>query len=260
MNRTQEIMLRLKEATKAEKMRLEQDKSNAESAIVKTERDIIEDQLQKLQLEVEKNNLKWNIVTEWLITSHRKTIGRFIVFGKKVVRKLLRWYINPPFDQQREFNGSVTRSINIVNELLHNYTNEINEAILNIRDLNEKFDALRKDNTNELNKVILNIRDLNGKLDALRKDNEDIAIQQNLEFNQKFAVLNEELTRIKELQQEAGYDSLIEIVKTLIYVYATKDVDIALALAIEMNRITGNSDFLALVEQLNQNLLTKELG
>ncbi len=59
--------------------------------------------------------LKGNIISEWPITSHRRRIGRFIIFGKRLVRKLLRWYINPILDQQREFNISIAEEL--VNQL-----------------------------------------------------------------------------------------------------------------------------------------------
>lgn len=146
MNQTKETMLRLKEATKAEKTRLEQNKSEDERALVSIEHNTIQNQLQKLDHEVEKNNLKWNIVTEWFITSHRKTVGKFIVFGKKAVRKMLRWYINPPLDQQREFNSSVTRSLNMANDLLHYYGSEFEKISVDIDELNTRVEDLQREN------------------------------------------------------------------------------------------------------------------
>jgi 2-polyprenyl-3-methyl-5-hydroxy-6-metoxy-1,4-benzoquinol methylase len=168
MNQTQEITLRLKEAARAERIRLEQNKSEEESTLVDSEYNAIQNQLQKLDLEVEKNNLKWNILTEWFITSHRKTLGRLIVFGKKAVRKILRWYINPPIDQQREFNGSVTRSLNVVNELLHNYAGEIDKTSINIINLNERLDTIQKENTDL--KTLINKFDKQTELDEMKME------------------------------------------------------------------------------------------
>ena len=45
------------------------------------------------------------------IYSCRAIIGRFIVFGKRVVRKCLKWYIEPVCNQQTEFNNAVTPAI-----------------------------------------------------------------------------------------------------------------------------------------------------
>ena len=66
------------------------------------------------------NNNIYQLRTHWPVTSHRKWIGNLIVFGKKTVRKLLRWYIDPIAEQQNAINGSFTASINALcnNELV----------------------------------------------------------------------------------------------------------------------------------------------
>lgn len=73
-----------------------------------------------------KNNSKFEVRSHNLITSHRKVIGGLLVRGKKFVRKMLKWYIDPIVEQQNEFNGSVTASINalynsqlVLNKFIH---------------------------------------------------------------------------------------------------------------------------------------------
>ena len=51
------------------------------------------------------------------IYSTRKTWGRFIVFTKKVIRKLTFWYVEPICQQQTTFNTSVTSAIAQLNEI-----------------------------------------------------------------------------------------------------------------------------------------------
>ena len=64
-------------------------------------------------------NTSWSVVADRPITSHRKIIGKFIVFGKKVVRKLLRWYINPIAEEVTRFNSYATSAINeMTNKML----------------------------------------------------------------------------------------------------------------------------------------------
>jgi len=46
-----------------------------------------------------------------VIVSHRKGIGKFIVFTKRVIRRLLKWLIEPICEQQTAFNSEVTPSI-----------------------------------------------------------------------------------------------------------------------------------------------------
>lgn len=45
------------------------------------------------------------------IYSCRKVMGPFIVFGKRVVRKLLKWYLEPVCFQQTDFNRATTAAV-----------------------------------------------------------------------------------------------------------------------------------------------------
>ncbi|WP_276840022.1 hypothetical protein [Anaerovibrio lipolyticus] len=51
------------------------------------------------------------VIREWQITSHRRKIGWLIVFCKKVVRKLLRWLLNPYFEQVSNFNKNAVMAV-----------------------------------------------------------------------------------------------------------------------------------------------------
>ncbi|MEK4438313.1 class I SAM-dependent methyltransferase [Paenibacillus sp. FSL K6-2862] len=95
-----------------------------------------------LKQEVERNNLLWNVSAERPITSHRKKSGKFIVFGKKIVRKFLRWYIETPFKAQAEFNGSVTRSLNEATNLLVVAKNTIDQLMASHHDLLNKVNLI----------------------------------------------------------------------------------------------------------------------
>lgn len=55
------------------------------------------------------------------VYSCRKVIGKLIVFGKRFVRRMLKWYIDPIADQQTEFNNAVTPCIGRLTEI----TNEL---------------------------------------------------------------------------------------------------------------------------------------
>jgi|GEM_PF-3060114 len=63
-------------------------------------------------------NRTWNYSAVTPISSHRRGIGRLIVFFKKCIRKLLGWYINPIVEKQTEFNANVVRAYNeLINQL-----------------------------------------------------------------------------------------------------------------------------------------------
>ena len=50
------------------------------------------------------------------ITSDKKIIGPIIVFIKRVIRKLTRWYLTSLATQQMRFNDAVVRSLNELNK------------------------------------------------------------------------------------------------------------------------------------------------
>lgn len=58
------------------------------------------------------------------IPTHRKLIGPCIIFVKKVLRRVIKWYIEPLFDQQTRFNNAVTPVVGKLTEtvakLAHN--------------------------------------------------------------------------------------------------------------------------------------------
>ncbi|SFM12965.1 methyltransferase, FkbM family [Paenibacillus sp. 1_12] len=81
--------------------------------------------------------------------SHRKVIGPFIVFGKKVIRKLLKWYIDPVMIQQTQFNNAATSTFGKLTELVYgqeskieNYQKKQDELITQISHNKEQYKDL----------------------------------------------------------------------------------------------------------------------
>lgn len=67
-------------------------------------------------------NSLWNIDYDFQIRSHRKIIGRLLVFGKKVTRKLLKWYVRDTGIEQNKFNAYIVKAMNST----WDYINELN--------------------------------------------------------------------------------------------------------------------------------------
>ena len=64
-------------------------------------------------------NAHWGIIPTWPI------FGRFEVLGKRAMRILLRWYINPIIEQQNAFNLAVLASLYEFEAQLHEvYSNK----------------------------------------------------------------------------------------------------------------------------------------
>ncbi|MEK0313659.1 class I SAM-dependent methyltransferase [Cohnella sp. 56] len=118
--------------------------------------------LKDLEYNVKQNNLLWDIPTNENISSHRAKIGHLIVFGKKVVRKVLFWLVTKPLIQQREFNGSVTRSLNATLNLVALINNKEAE-ISTIQNHIEELKTQNKELLNEVNKLQNMIQDYKEK-------------------------------------------------------------------------------------------------
>ena len=97
------------------------------------------------------NNEKYMVKINYPIVSHKKIIGKYIIFWKKIIRRLLRWLIHPIVIEQNEFNASVTASINAI------YNNEVvTHEVLN-RLYGDKYNLAEIDNKlNEINEIIEN--------------------------------------------------------------------------------------------------------
>ncbi len=154
------------------------------------------------------NNSNWLINPEKLITSHRKIIGKFIVLGKKTVRKFLRWYINPIVEDQSKFNGSVTRCINeIYNKLIVSQYNfkQINRSYSDIDNKFNKMNEKINKKLDDLDKKINNIDDITLKhkyeIENFKNKIEHSIVEYTNRFKENLKHLENVLLEIKHNQE-----------------------------------------------------------
>ncbi|MEA2826675.1 MAG: hypothetical protein QOG43_1114 [Actinomycetota bacterium] len=72
------------------------------------------------------------IQVEFLSGSDRPVVGEVIRFGKKALRRGLRWYTTPPWDQQSRFNHALldlVEKLRLQNERLRNEVEELNRLL-----------------------------------------------------------------------------------------------------------------------------------
>jgi hypothetical protein len=67
--------------------------------------------LAELRRSVETVNDTWFVSAHLPITWDLRVVGRLGAYAKRVVRVLLRWYINPIVEQQDRFNSAVARTV-----------------------------------------------------------------------------------------------------------------------------------------------------
>ena len=64
--------------------------------------------------------------------SNRPVVGTAIRFGKRAVRRSLRWYTTPPWEQQNRFNHGLldlVEKLRLQNERLRNEVEELNRLL-----------------------------------------------------------------------------------------------------------------------------------
>jgi len=65
--------------------------------------------------QLDKMSQHWWVHPHRPVESHKRRLQFVHVFLKKIIRKLLKWYINPPFEEQSRFNDMVVRYLKRVN-------------------------------------------------------------------------------------------------------------------------------------------------
>lgn len=162
----------------------------------------------------ELNNEKYMVKINHPITSHKKVIGKFIIFWKKIIRRFLRWLIHPIVTEQNEFNASVTASINAI------YNNEIvTQEVLN-RFYEDRNNFIKIDNKlNKMDEIIENvllkhIKNCKAK-EAInivntvseKYDNLEILIKEDQLSDCNSKKINDIENRIEKLQENMNYFS-----------------------------------------------------
>jgi FkbM family methyltransferase len=124
------------------------------------------------------------------IFSHRKVLGPFIVLGKKVVRKFLKWYLDPVALQQTEFNNAVTPAIGRLTELAVRDHEKIEALKKQLQEQSEqhdvKLDMLKKQLQEQLEQHDV-------KLDMLKKQLQEQLEQHDVKLDMLKKQLQEQL-------------------------------------------------------------------
>ena len=105
------------------------------------------------------------------LVSNRKGIGKLIVFGKRVIRKLIHvffgWYINPLLEQQSVYNGKIVNAVSIINSIQSS-----NDEMLRL--LREQIDFV-KESTNRNETQIDIIKEISLQIDDLKEKSKQIS-------------------------------------------------------------------------------------
>ncbi len=156
------------------------------------------------------NNMRWEIRKSELIKSHRKLTGPFIVLLKRLIRKISYWYVQFLFDQQIEFNASITNSINNIEQYIkysENRFKQINDENICLRDKVETRLTEIGENKNEIERIkllIQGIEEIGNSMEDIQKNlmqienNKDLSLHKVEELNNKIESIEQNLLQIEK--------------------------------------------------------------
>ena len=89
---------------------------------------------------------RWPVGEDVTISSHRRVLGPAIVFGKKVVRKVVRWYVDARWSRQADFNQHATRAAGDMVSYMTQLAETQHELRKDVERLKQMTDTLREEN------------------------------------------------------------------------------------------------------------------
>ncbi|GGF92308.1 FkbM family methyltransferase [Paenibacillus abyssi] len=95
--------------------------------------------------------------------SHRKIAGPFVTFIKRIIRKVLKWYIDPIVFQQIEFINAVTPAVGKSAELFSDLINKTDDLYNQL----QQSLQMQQQYENRLTKMKQQQQSLSGEIDAL---------------------------------------------------------------------------------------------
>ena len=125
--------------------------------------------------------------------SARKTLAGFVVFVKRVIRRLMLWYVEPVCQQQTTFNNAVTLSIGCVIEQLNELREENKQLHIAKSELLSKTQAALKE-------LEARVESDSKEVQAKLREDFEISIRAERELSEKKCSEFEDILKIKSEQ------------------------------------------------------------
>ncbi|GAA3403002.1 methyltransferase domain-containing protein [Paenibacillus hodogayensis] len=199
-------------------------------------------------------NRIWGYSPDSPIFSHRRFIGKIIVFFKKVIRKMLRWYISPIVEKQIDFNANAVRMFNSMVDLMKQMENSRNKdsASINIKEMLQEVAAEREQNNQQTERYEI----LFERIDKLEEANEELTqkLQEaNEELAQKLQEAHNEMTeRMVSLQNQWAEQALDSDHRLDVLRMNTEQNDERIAHELRSSSDVLSSELRGIREQTNQ--------
>lgn len=143
---------------------------------------------------------------EFPINSHRKFIGSFLIFGKKIVRKFLRWYIHPLAENQSIYNSYNLYLSSELKDYISFLENKVNQQKDELNQQKDEFNQILNGLKLELSETNKHIREI--MLPEINKNTNEMINTALEEFYKQLK--NEEITRTSDIKERIkGYADLV---------------------------------------------------
>ena len=143
----------------------------------------------------------------WPLTSNHRLIGKWIVFVKRVIRKLLKiflgWYIFPHYQRMSHFNGKVVNVISLERDILTaavQQTQEISQRVhTQEQQISQKFDAQEQQISQKFD---AQEQQISQRIDAQERQISQRIDAQKRQISQKFDARDQQITQRIDAQDQ----------------------------------------------------------
>ena len=144
--------------------------------------------------------------------THKGLIGKLVIFCKRVIRKFLRFLIEPILFDQNEFNGAITASINalynnaIVSQNFMDEMSELKKELIKLdKELDDRIEEVKIEVKDKVESSIENFSVRLTNLDIATTKLQSCIEELNISLDTCNSFMNEaasELVKIQKLEQE----------------------------------------------------------
>ena len=112
-------------------------------------------------------------VQTWHPIRSSRALGFLIVFFKKIIRKLIRFFIDPIVNEQNDFNANTTRSMNQVRNYIHETGTKNVQMEDDLKSVHLRLETVTRE-IEEMKQLRLRVDELSQKVEELEEENRQL--------------------------------------------------------------------------------------
>lgn len=112
-------------------------------------------------------------IQTWHPIRSARILGFLIVFFKKIIRKMIRFFIDPIVNDQNDFNANTTRSMNQVRNYMKENTETVMKTSDDMNSLRLRMETVSRE-MEEMRALRLRVDELSEKVERLEEENQKL--------------------------------------------------------------------------------------